>query len=71
MTGEILRLKSFKHYGRKGARGEVQFISAQASPQPGKHFVVAMLAQVPEDMEITKEFIAQRMDLLGWKEKED
>ena len=75
MTGEILRLKSFKHYGRKvdlkTTKAEFVFSSATAKAQPGKHIIVAVLAQVPEDMELTREFIKERMALEGWVEALD
>lgn len=75
MTGEILRLKTFKHYGRvvdlKKSKAAFVFRSATAKAQPGKHIIVATIAQVPEDMELTKEFIKERMAEMGWVEAPD
>lgn len=67
MTGEILRLKSFKHYQRVRPKGESGMLWAEAKAQPGKHIVVATIAQVPEDMELNDAFIEERMKLLGWQ----
>lgn len=68
MTGEILRLKSFRHYGRKLKRGQPGFVSAEMKAPVGKHVVVAVLAAVPEDMELSDDFVAERMKILGWIE---
>jgi len=66
MTGEILRLKSFRHYQRKRPPGESGMLWAEAKAQPNKHIVVATIAQVPEEMELSEKFIEERMKLLGW-----
>lgn len=76
MTGEIPRLRSFRHYGRGHPRGQHHdgpacFHSADAKAQPGKHIIVVAIAQVPDSMELTDEFVTARMTALGWKRIEE